>query len=122
MGKKSKIDKNKIIQLLLEGKEGKEVAEIVGCSQPYVTQVKQEFEKLRDPVYIEYLDHAKVRNNPTMIKPPVLVAIGVIEFEDEESICLKQMWSKTTGESFAHAIIVKDCIRVRKKLEVIQNE
>lgn len=115
MVKTAKYDRNKIESLILQGKGTSEIAQEIGCSEALVSTYKrelyQELDKLDNPVYIEYLDHAVVDRKPDVTEPPILACIGVIDKENDDAIILKQIWSKTTRESFRHSVIVKKAIK-----------
>ena len=116
MGEYSKSD---IKHMLKHGMKQIEIARKTGFTKSWICQINKEFEQeqkqLEQPVYIEYMDHA-VLDGPNMhekiniAEPPKMAAIGFIEKETDEAICIKQVWSLTTGAHFRSNIIVKSNI------------
>jgi len=60
--------------------------------------------------YFEALDHAIIENSSKIYRPPVIASVGEIVREDNESIFLRQIWSKTKGEDIRFKVIVKSTI------------
>lgn len=121
-----KYDKKQIETLILAEKGTKEIAEEIGCSEALVSTIKRklfkELKKLNNPVYIEYLDHAVVDRRPNVTEPPILACIGVIDQETDEALIVKQIWSKTTRESFRHTVIVKEAIKKIIQLKEVESK